>query len=229
LIEFADLVGIQSKELPGGLQREITIFTTVFEANKNPNDRNNRKLVEYHFFANSITNCDGFRDYALGQLWQFSQQTYGSGISPTDQTYEPDQTLKSYEKKVLVIVCPRSGAGKADALFREARPWLESNGFVIEILTTTHHNHAAEHMAALDADTMKSYYALICFSGDGVYHELLNGFYKRPDHATLSLRLAGALGGGACGMALNALKEWKLTKTILNVAYVFFLFKLQRF
>jgi sphingosine kinase len=85
---------------------------------------------------------------------------------------------------------------------------------VIDVLTTTHHNHAAEHMETLDADTLKSYYAVICFSGDGVYHELLNGFYKRPDHATLSLRLAGALGGGACGMALSALKEWNLTKTL---------------
>jgi hypothetical protein len=70
-----------------------------------------------------MTDLDTFRDYALGQLWQFSQETYGSGISPTDQTYAPDQTLKLYEKKVLVIVCPTSGAGKSDSLFREARPW----------------------------------------------------------------------------------------------------------
>jgi len=55
-------------------------------------------------------------------------------------------------------------------------------------------------------DTFKSYYMRLVFSGDGLVHELINGYYHRSDHGDLKLRY-GALPGGS-GNAAAYMAAW---------------------
>jgi len=120
----------------------------------------------------------------------------------------------------LAVICPKSGSGSAESLFKQAEDALKSNGFIIDTLKTTHKNHAKEYIQELDKETLKEYYSILCFSGDGIIHELLNGFYSRPDFEELDLRIAPFLGGETNSMILNSLSEWNFTKSLLNMIYV---------
>jgi len=120
----------------------------------------------------------------------------------------------------LAVVCPKSGSGKAGSLFNQAKDALKSNGFIFDTLETTHKNHAKEYIQELDGETLKQYYSILCFSGDGIIHELLNGFYSRPDFEELDLRIAPFLGGETNSMILNSLSAWNFTKSLLNMIYV---------
>jgi len=98
---------------------------------------------------------------------------------------------------------------------------LASNGFIVDVLKTEHKGHAAEFIKKEKFSSLKQYYAILCFSGDGVIHELMNGFYARNDYNELNLRIAPLVcGGGKNSMTLNSLKEWNYEKTLLNCLYV---------
>ncbi|GMF01575.1 unnamed protein product [[Candida] boidinii] len=93
---------------------------------------------------------------------------------------------KSYKdsqpgKSVLVIVNPNSGQGKAIKLYHtEVEPILKIANYKIDILKTLYNKHAEEFVKELD---INKYDMIICASGDGIPHEVINGLYLRKDRA----------------------------------------------
>lgn len=221
-IKLDDLIGLEVSKINDKVSKlKIYSSTSVEIESKLSNTKKiERKKNNIELYASNTTILQEFRDYVLGSLWEHNKKEFNSGIDENDITYSKPEGLKAYEKKVLAVICPKSGSGKAESLFKQAEDALKSNGFIFDTLTTTHKNHAKEYIQELDKETLKQYYSILCFSGDGIIHELLNGFYARPDYTELDLRIAPFLGGENNSMILNSLSNWNLTKSLLNMVYV---------
>ncbi|KAI9483673.1 MAG: ATP-NAD kinase-like domain-containing protein [Benjaminiella poitrasii] len=96
-----------------------------------------------------------------------------------------DQVLKQayqdvkFGKRLLVLINPFGGQGKAKETFEyHVRPIFESAKCSLDVKYTEHQGHALQITQDLDVE---AYDAVVTVSGDGVIHEVINGFLKRPD------------------------------------------------
>ncbi|KAI8914501.1 ATP-NAD kinase-like domain-containing protein [Gorgonomyces haynaldii] len=86
------------------------------------------------------------------------------------------------ERKILFLLNPAGGQGKAKKIYHEViYPLIVLAGLEQqhELVETTHQNHGYE--IALNLDTQK-YQSIAPISGDGVFHEIVNGFLHRKDY-----------------------------------------------
>ncbi|SPO30421.1 related to LCB5 - sphingolipid long chain base kinase [Ustilago trichophora] len=128
------------------------------------------------------------------------------------------QDVKPY-KRVKVLINPLGGPGKARQLFESrARPILEAAGCKLDITTTTHRMHGLEIARDLKVEDFD---AVGVVSGDGLLHEILNGFATRPDaDKALALPLAPIPAGSGNAMSINLLgvqQGFSLALACLNI------------
>lgn len=84
--------------------------------------------------------------------------------------------------RVLVLLNPRGGRGKALQLFRShVQPLLVQADVVFTLVLTERRNHARE---LVRAEELGPWDALVVMSGDGLMHEVVNGLMERPDWET---------------------------------------------
>jgi len=84
------------------------------------------------------------------------------------------------ERRILLILNPKSGKGKARSIFHnKVRPFIRNvMGWKVDVHTTEHKGHAEEIIKGLDLNT----YTMIGFiGGDGTIHEAIQGLLKRTD------------------------------------------------
>ncbi|KAI8080187.1 ATP-NAD kinase-like domain-containing protein [Gilbertella persicaria] len=120
-----------------------------------------------------------------------------------DQAY---QGIK-FGKRLLVLINPFGGQGKAREIFEyHVRPIFDYAKCTIEVKNTEHQGHALQIAQDLDID---AYDAIIAVSGDGVIHEIINGFLKRPDarEAMKKVSLGIIPGGTNNSLAISILGE----------------------
>ncbi|EGV60816.1 sphinganine kinase lcb4 [Yamadazyma tenuis] len=80
---------------------------------------------------------------------------------------------------VLVLINPHGGQGKAKSIYtHRIQPVLEAAKADITVIETLYSKHAMDVARELDID---KYDIIACCSGDGIPHEVINGFYQRPD------------------------------------------------
>lgn len=106
-------------------------------------------------------------------------------------------------KKLKVVINPRGGRGQAGSIFTDkVEPILSAAGCVLDVTYTTHPKHALEIVQDLSLD----FDALVVVSGDGLIHEVLNGFSKhtQPDKA-FCIPIAPIPAGSGNGLSLNLL------------------------
>ena len=70
-------------------------------------------------------------------------------------------------------------------MFSNVERYLKSNGMILTVIHTTHKCHALEIIKQMPAEEFRSYWAFVAVAGDGVPHEIVNGFYQRPDRQSL--------------------------------------------
>ncbi|XP_055971467.1 sphingosine kinase 1 [Sorex fumeus] len=84
--------------------------------------------------------------------------------------------------RVLVLLNPRGGKGKALQLFRShVQPLLVQADVAFTLVLTERRNHARELARAAE---LGHWDALVVMSGDGLMHEVVNGLMDRPDWET---------------------------------------------
>lgn len=83
------------------------------------------------------------------------------------------------KKSLLIIISPKSGPGRAKEIYeKEAAPLFSAAGCKTTVKLTTHRNHGMEIARDMDVNEFD---AIVCCSGDGIPHEVLNGLGKRAD------------------------------------------------
>ncbi|KAL1742640.1 ATP-NAD kinase-like domain-containing protein [Schizophyllum fasciatum] len=106
-------------------------------------------------------------------------------------------------RKLKVLVNPQGGQGKGLVVWRKRiEPIFQAAGCQIDLTITTHNGHAYEIAKTLALD----YDAVVTVSGDGLVHEVLNGFaaHEQPTKA-LSIPIAPIPTGSGNGTSLNLL------------------------
>jgi hypothetical protein len=74
--------------------------------------------------------------------------------------------------RVLVFVNPISGSRSGPKRFKAVEPLFKLVGLECEVITTTHHGHAAEF---IEASNLDAYSAIVSVSGDGTLNEIFTG------------------------------------------------------
>ncbi|CAK9436087.1 uncharacterized protein LODBEIA_P06450 [Lodderomyces beijingensis] len=90
---------------------------------------------------------------------------------------------KAYSSKtmqqcsILVLINPHGGQGKAVQIYNNhIKPILQAAHCKITLQETEYSGHATDIARELDID---QYDVIACCSGDGIPHEVINGFYQR--------------------------------------------------
>uniref|UniRef100_A0A8I3P6T3 Sphingosine kinase 1 n=1 Tax=Canis lupus familiaris TaxID=9615 RepID=A0A8I3P6T3_CANLF len=103
--------------------------------------------------------------------------------------------------RVLILVNPRGGKGKALQLFRShVQPLLAQAEVSFTLMLTERRNHARE---LVRGEELGRWDALVVMSGDGLMHEVVNGLMERPDWETAIRKPLCSLPAGS-GNALAA-------------------------
>lgn len=84
-----------------------------------------------------------------------------------------------YKKSILVLINPFGGCGNAKEIYTEiVLPILKAANVTVTYKETEYRGHAIEIAKSLDCE---KYDIIACCSGDGIPHEVINGFYQRQD------------------------------------------------
>ncbi|THH33940.1 hypothetical protein EUX98_g262 [Antrodiella citrinella] len=118
----------------------------------------------------------------------------------TQHSYKGPQT----PRRVKVLVNPHSGPGKAVQLFKQkVEPLFRAARCILDVTYTTSRGHATEIARDMSLD---AYDAVAVMSGDGLVHEVLNGFAKHKDPMNaLRIPIAQIPAGSGNGFSLNLL------------------------
>ena len=182
-IKFDDFIGVEIKG------SEIIFHTTGFPSGccSTPTTKF-KKMVSHHFLGTTVK-FDELRDTVLESFSNFCKKEYNSGKIEHENNVFDSNGLKSYEKRILVIINPVGGSGKAVQIYANAERYILSSGFIPTVVKTTHYLHALELIKNMEKEELIKYHAIVIVGGDGIAHEIVNGFYGRPDHKELTLRI----------------------------------------
>lgn len=98
--------------------------------------------------------------------------------------------------RVLVFVNPVSGSRSGPKRFKAVEPLFHLVGLECEVVTTTHHGHAADVIAAANLDL---YSAILSVSGDGTLQEVFTGLISRADSIRAVTMPVGIIPAGSEG------------------------------
>jgi len=103
-------------------------------------------------------------------------------------------------KKLLVIINPASGKGKAPKIWKKIAKMIESTDNEFEVVLTEKAGHAKEIAKNLAVD---EYGGVVTVSGDGGLWEITNGLYARSDWPEVCSRVPLGLVPGGSGHAMH--------------------------
>lgn len=119
--------------------------------------------------------------------------------------------------RILVLINPNSGKGDALKLFQnEAESILKAAQCQLTIQLTQYHGHAIEIMKEMD---INDFDMVLCCSGDGTPHEVLNGLYSRSDRveAFNKIKVVQIPGGSGNAMTLSCIGTSEPSEAVLRL------------
>ncbi|CUM48480.1 uncharacterized protein AC631_01098 [Debaryomyces fabryi] len=160
--------------------------------------------LESHIPFKNIIWCekatsDDYQDlYELAYMYHSSQSLKPETIQIQIKSIDPSQVHLTSENSdlskyilsrayknslispsILVIINPHGGQGNAVRIYEQKiLPILKEAHVNITYKETKYQGHGMEIAKTLD---INSYDIIACCSGDGIPHEVINGFYQRPD------------------------------------------------
>ena len=130
------------------------------------------------------------------------------------------EKLPLKRERWLVFVNPASGSGQGLEVYREALKVLLPAGVRVERIETRWEGDAFSAVSNMPLERLQQFDAVVCCSGDGTVHEVLNGFLKRADRGATELRVGGIPAGSACSLIFNALHRRGLDLTLENALFL---------
>ncbi|KAH9981169.1 ATP-NAD kinase-like domain-containing protein, partial [Lactifluus volemus] len=106
------------------------------------------------------------------------------------------------QRRLLVVINPHGGSGRAMSLFKhKVEPILDAARCAYKVVRTEYSGHALKIASEISPDEID---AVVSVSGDGILHELINGFaqHKEPLKA-FRIPIAPIPAGSGNGTCLN--------------------------
>ena len=151
-----------------------------------------QSIDQHYFFANNQGHCEELR----GQL----------GF----------QTRAHW----LLLLNPRGGSGSAKAVFDASKNIIMGAGIKLSWMETRWEQDAFSVIKNMSKEMFKQFDQIVCCSGDGIIHEVINGFFAREDRQELRLRIGALPAGSACSFVYYSLKERGLEFNLDNALYL---------
>ena len=101
------------------------------------------------------------------------------------------------QRKLLLIINPRSGKNKKKNMFSEIERTLASDDWEVETVITGHRGHATEIAEGSD-----KYDRVVCVGGDGTLNEVINGLMRLDSRPEIGYIPAGSTNDFAVGIGL---------------------------
>ena len=157
-------------------------------------------------------NKHNYADFKCSQISKLPR----SFFSKTDP-----KTKAKYYKNVMVVINPNSGTKKARKMFQDVSGVLGSNGIRCEVYETRGRGDLISHIKDMDLAKLKALDGFFIFSGDGLVHELINGFATRPDWDMREhpVTLAHFPSGSGCALSENIAKFSNTECSLESVVY----------
>lgn len=120
-----------------------------------------------------------FRSYDKYEDNNKEAQKWRAAIKALVQKAPLSHTYQLPEKKLLILLNPRSGSGKARELFQSrVAPILQEAEIPYDLHITKYANNAREFVRMRNVYTWSG---IVAAGGDGVLYEIVNGMFERLD------------------------------------------------
>jgi YegS/Rv2252/BmrU family lipid kinase len=116
-------------------------------------------------------------------------------------------------RKFCLVVNPYGGKKKGLAILEQIKPIFNSADIELEIIQTTHPQHAFEFA---NSNSFEGIEGLIVIGGDGTIHEVVNGMMTRADKKTFPLGLIPGGSGNSFLTDLEMLDPMKAAEMIVK-------------
>ena len=172
-----------------------------------------REIKTETIFFENINELKDLRHNILEKLYSHQKEQFIQKVC--------HQTNDVYYKKALVFLNPEGGKGKALHLYQKYKNYFEGNGISIDVVMTKPNPFTKEFIKNLSKEKLLNYDLIICFSGDGIVHTILNGFMSRNDIDFDNEKLTIVLmpSGSGCSLTENNMKGGKKAATFENVIH----------
>ena len=108
------------------------------------------------------------------------QITSHSNNSKFDLFIHPDNSLTTYTKpNLLIFINPIGGQGYSLKIWNTVKPIFHASYLNYHVIHTNKNKHAYEYLMQISSYELNQYTGVICVSGDGIIHEVVNAFMKR--------------------------------------------------
>jgi len=119
-------------------------------------------------------------------------------------------------KKLLLVLNPRAGHGRAEKRLTSIQQALGDQGIKTDLLLTTHGGHASDQLAQAALD---GYDGVIAAGGDGTVFEVVNGLYGQPREARVPMGVIPVGTGNAFARDLGLMPgQWRESIDIIASA-----------
>ncbi|EGF98591.1 uncharacterized protein MELLADRAFT_25264, partial [Melampsora larici-populina 98AG31] len=119
------------------------------------------------------------------------------------------------DRKMLVVVNPYGGSGQGQKVWdTTVLPIFKAANASFEVIFTTHRGHGIEIGEGID---LTQFQVLVCVSGDGIVHEVLNGIGRRADAgiALKKISFASIPAGSGNALSVNNMGPQNCRNTVL--------------
>ncbi|XP_006869727.1 PREDICTED: sphingosine kinase 1 [Chrysochloris asiatica] len=148
---------------------------------------------------------------ALGTPWQ--RKAWVEVMDPAESPPSPLGRIPN-PCRVLVLLNPRGGKGKALQLFRShVQPLLTQADVSFTLMLTEHRNHARE---LVRVEELGRWDVLVVMSGDGLMHEVVNGLMERPDWETAIRKPLCSLPAGSANAIAASVNHYSGYQQVTN-------------
>merc|ERR1712172_94261 len=206
-LKLADVIGVRAEKsnrsLSNGSLDSLCIFWYPRQESALAETRVTRRPVVLKMIdPKTVTTWQ----QAISSLLRTNNASTPTSMCPENtrqQQLETDFDPKtSREKPILFLINPKSGSGRALNVFNsQVLPILNESGIAYEMELTNRANHGRELVATSKLDRWR---AIVTISGDGLFHEVLNGIFERDDWLEACKLPLGVIPGGSIYSFLSA-------------------------
>ena len=204
------------------------IYSSKFESGCCGSVSKDTRVLDKRMYSFAAKDLEAVIDLRESIMTKFSHHLSKNGatgiLEKNKASYTPGLMAWPWNKRILAIISPKSGKGKAQKFFMEIEPALKANGFIIETILTEKKAHATDILKDMSPEKFKTYYCILIFGGDGVVTEAINGFYQKGSEVikehNLILRVASFIGGTENALARYSTEQHGLCRSLWNLVYV---------
>lgn len=194
---------------------DIYYFVKSFkEYNKFGIDRLiHRDIKSITLYYHELDELKDFRNDLMNTFYNFE--------SPSLERKTDPETNNTYFKKAIVFVNPISGTGKGPSVLEEVGIYLKANGILFKTITTEPNKATERLINTIDKSELLGYDLIICLTGVGTVHEIINGFMRREDidFKTQKLTIGMLPVGSGCALLENCSKTSHNARSLENALH----------